>query len=193
MLNWLAEILRSFWRLFIWWVVIQPWEQGLAVRSLPFRKQKRRRLTPGMKFRIPYVDAVFKQSTRLRFTTLRPQTLTTTDGHTITMSGVLGYSIRDIDRLYDTLHQAEDSLRSRAQSLAARYVVQHVLADCVATKVETAVERELQLEQYGLTLDSVRYTTWARPRVYRLIMDNQENIWEDALNTIHDDQGKKPA
>lgn len=62
-MNAFVEILRSFWRCFIWWVVIQPWEQGIRVRL----GKKRVRLEPGIHFRIPYLDAVFKQSNRLRW------------------------------------------------------------------------------------------------------------------------------
>lgn len=192
MFNWVSELLRNFWRLFVWWVVIQPWEQGLRVRSLPFRRQKRCILKPGFRFRIPYLDAVFMQSTRLRFTTLRPQTLTTQDNQTITLSGVIGYSIVDIDKLYDTLHQAEDSLRCRAQTAIAKFVPSHKFADCGPERIEEDAAAEVHFEQYGLSLDSICLTSYARLRAYRLIMDQQESIYEDVLDTMRDYDAKKP-
>ena len=101
----IIDVLRSFWRLFIWWVVVQPWEQGIRVRL----GKRRKRLSPGLSFRIPYVDVVYKQSVRLRYTTTTPQTVSSSDGVALTVSGQLGYLISDIDKLYDTLQQAENA------------------------------------------------------------------------------------
>lgn len=186
----IAELFRSFGRCFIWWVVIQPWELGVRVR-LGGRRQK---LRPGLSFRIPYADVIYRQSVRLRFTTLFPQTVSTRDGHTLTMAGVLGYAITDIDKLYDTLHQAEDAIRSMAQGAIANYVQGNDLSECLPGCVEGGACDGLDLTKYGLALDSLRLTTFARVKTYRFIMDNHTSIWEDALNTrFADGPNGKPA
>lgn len=175
----IIDLLRSFWRLFIWWVVINPWEMAIRVRL----GKRRTRLGPGLSFRIPYADAIYRQSVRLRFTTLFPQTVTTRDGHTLTIAGVLGYTITNVDKLYDTLHQAEDALRAMAQGSIADYVHGHRFEDCSPGDVERGAGKSLALDSYGLGFDTLRLTTFARVKTYRFIMDNHQSSWEDLLNT----------
>jgi len=178
-MNAIIDLLRSFWRLFVWWVVIQPWEMGIRIRL----GTRRTRLAPGLSFRIPFADAVYRQSVRLRFTTLPPQTVTTRDGKTLTMAGVLGYSIENVDLLYDTLHQAEDGLRSLTQGAIAGYVHEHAIAECAPALIEQRAADALVLSRYGLSFHSLVLTTYAQVRTYRIIMDRLENIYEDLLNT----------
>lgn len=187
-MNAILDLLKAFWRLLIWWVVIQPWEMGLRVRL----GKHRAILTPGLWFRIPYADAVYKQSDRLRFTTMTSQTVTTRDGHTLTMSGQLGYAIIDIDRLYDTLHQAENALRSMAQGAVARYVHSHDMAECNPAAIEAGAAAILNLRSFGLEYRALQLTTFCRVKTYRFIMDNHENIWEDLLDTRRPDGGSAP-
>jgi hypothetical protein len=179
----IVELLRSFWRLFIWWVVIQPWEEGIRVRLGKHRK----RLHPGVSFRMPYLDAVYKQSNRLRWTTMTPQTVTTRDGHTLTVSGQLGYRITNIDTLYDRLHQAENGVRSIAQGAIAEYIHTHELNECRPHDVSNGALATLNLGHYGMEADRIQLTTFCRVKTYRLIMDHHENVWEDLLNTSRDD------
>lgn len=175
----IIDLLRSFWRLFIWWFVVQPWQRAIRVRL----GKQRKSFGPGLAFRIPYVDVVYKQSVRLRFATTTPQTVSTKDGHALTLSGQLGYRIVDLDKLYDTLQQGENAIRSIAQGAIAKYVFTHELAECSPAEVERAVAKGLHLGDYGLEYDVLQLTTFCRVKTYRLIMDNHENIWEDLLNT----------
>lgn len=182
----IIDLLRSFWRLFIWWVVVMPWELAIRVRL----GKQRQRLGPGLSFRIPYADVIFKQSVRLRFATTMPQTVSTRDGFTLTVSGQLGYTIVDIDKLYDTLQQGENALRAMAQGAIARYVFDHNLGDCAPAQIEIGVARMLQLGDCGLEYHTLQLTTFCRVKTYRLIMDTHENAWEDLLNTrLPDSQG----
>lgn len=182
-MNAILDLLRAFWRLLVWWVVILPWEEGIRVRAGKHRK----RLAPGLRFRIPYIDAVYKQSNRLRWSSLTSQTVTTVDGHPLTLSGQLGYRIRNIDTLYDTLHQAESAVRSIAQGAIAEYVHTHCYADCTPMRVADGATKTLDLSRYGLEVERMQLTTFCRVKSYRLIMDREETIYEDVLNTLRDD------
>lgn len=175
----IIDLLRSFWRLFIWWTVTMPWELAIRVRL----GKGRQRLGPGLSFRIPYADVIFKQSVRLRYATTTPQTISTRDGFALTVSGQLGYAIVDIDKLYDTLQQGENALRAMAQGAIAQYVFQHDLTECSPAEVERGVAAMLDLAKYGLEYHALQLTTFCRVKTYRLIMDNHENVWEDLLNT----------
>ncbi len=182
----IVDLIRSFWRLFIWWVVILPWEEAVRVRL----GRHRARLLPGLHFRIPYIDSVFKQSNRERWSTLTPQTVTTNDGHTLTLAGQLGYCITNVEVLYDTLQHAEAGVRSMAQGAIAEFVHRHRMVDCSPDNVAVGAAASLNLDSYGLEVVRLQLTTFCRVKTYRFIMDSHENIWEDLLNTSVDDKPK---
>lgn len=116
-----------------------------------------------------------------------PQTNTTRDGHTITLAGQIGYRITDIDLLYDTLHQGENGVRSMAIGAIATYIHTHELHECAPIDVAEGASKALDLSKFGLLADRIQLTTFCRVKTYRLIQDSHENVWEDLLNTSHDD------
>lgn len=186
-MNWILDLLKAFWRLLIWWVVVEPWDQGLRVR-LGTRRQV---LTPGVHFRIPYLDRVYKQSVRLRWAPLPTQTVTTRDGYTITLCGQLGYEIRDIERLYNTLNNAENGIRALAQGAISQYVHTHELNECAPAAVEAGALASVDLQRYGMVACQLQLTTFCRVKSYRFITDHHETWIDDMLQTSKDDTAVK--
>lgn len=180
MLNSLITLIQQFFEAFIWWTVIQPWEQGLRVRlgRHPILLQ------PGFHWKIPYADAIYRQAIRRRYSLFGPQTVTTLDGATLTVSGTVGYSIRDLLDLYDRLHHAEDAIASLAMGAISDYVSTHPLSECSPAAIGTACKEDMGLRKFGLLVHQFTLTTYARVRTYRLITDPQTSgMWGDALNT----------
>lgn len=175
----IVDLIQRIFGVFIWWAVIQPWEQGLRVRlgRHPILLQ------PGFHWRIPYVDAIYRQSVRRRYSGFGPQTVTTLDGHTLTIGGTLGYVVRDLLELYDRLQHPEDAIRAIAMGEIADFVSTHTLADCSPTAICTTCKNDLSLRRFGLLIQQFTLTTYARVRTYRLIMDHQEGMWGDVLDT----------
>lgn len=164
-------------------VIIQPWEQGLLVR----RGRSVRLLAPGVHARVPIIDEVYRQSIRMRTVTLSLQTVSTADGVTLTIGAALGYTIGSIERLYATLHHAEDTLAQMASSAIARSVYSAAREHVTPESVVKAVTAELNADfsQFGLTDVSVRLTDFAFVRAYRLVMDQRWVARQtDGLSTV---------
>lgn len=178
------QLLAQFGRAFIWWVVVQPWEQGLRIRL----GKRVVVLAPGLHMRIPYADAVYKQSVRLRLSAMQFQTLTTKDGHTLTAAATLAYCIRDVRKLYDTIHHAEDTIRNMAAGAIASFVHEHPRAEVTPGTLATAATHALDLEQYGIGCAQVRIVDFAYVKTYRLISDQKYSQFGDALNTVISDR-----
>jgi len=103
------------------------------------------------------------------------------------MAGFLGYTITDVDRLYDTLQQADEALGVIAQNEVAHFIQDHPLAACSPNDIEREASRSMALNKYGIGFDSLRLTTFARVKTYRLIMDSHIGMWNDMLSTrTHD-------
>jgi len=85
------------------WIIVQPWQQGIRVRA----GKNTKILFPGVYFRIPYVDSVYVQESRLRIASMPIQTCTSKDLKTVTINASIGYSISCIKTLYNTLYHPE--------------------------------------------------------------------------------------
>jgi regulator of protease activity HflC (stomatin/prohibitin superfamily) len=164
------------------WIIVQPWEQGIRVRRGKFIKK----LSSGMYFRIPYFDSVYVQETRLRMIQLCLQTLTSKDLKTVTINSSLGYSITNIELLYNTLYHPEGTISNMAMSEISDFIFQHNLSDIHPSSIEEAVLKKLNAEDYGLKFEYFRITNFAAVRTFRLIQDSQS--WVD--NRLSMDQKK---
>lgn len=177
MINSFWSLLDRFLGLFTWWVTVTPWEQALRVRL----GKRVTRLVPGIHLKIPVIDAIYKQSVRLRSACLPVQTITTSDGKTITLAAVLNYEIRDIELLYMTLHHAEDTLRNLATGAIAAYVRSRPLSECGPEDIVVGVG--LDLDRYGIETAGIQVIDYAVVRTYRLIMDSKWGGHGDPLDT----------
>lgn len=172
-------LLQQFGRLLIWWVTVAPWEQAIRVTC----GRRVTLLSAGMHRRLPFIDEIYKQSTRLRLIDMPIQTVTTRDGQTITVGGNVGYVIRDLRALYNSLHHAEGTLRNLAAARIAEYIHGHVLEDCTPQLIQAATTDALDLDRFGLAEPRIDITDFAIVRTYRLIMDARWSVGGDALST----------
>ncbi len=158
-----------FLRNFQFWVIISPWEQGLRVRLGRYVSL----LKAGVHLKLPFADIIFIKSVRLRISAFGRQTVTTTDGKVITFSGAVGYAIADIERLYRSLHHAEDTIQSFARARIAQYISTHTAAECHPSDIEQHLGASLResLQEFGISEANIYINDFATVRTYRLIGD----------------------
>lgn len=148
-------------------IIIQPWQTGIIVRC----GKKIRKVSGGIFFKLPYFDNVFIQESRLRVCTLPMQTLTTKDLKTITLNSCIGYSISDIEKLYNTLYHPETTIANITMSIIVEYISARNLEEINTTEIEAYVLDRLKEYDYGLSFESYRIENYAIVRTYRLIQD----------------------
>lgn len=149
------------------WVIIQPWQVGIRVRN----GKKIKKLNKGIYFRLPYFDSIFVQENKLRVVSLPVQTLTSKDINTVTINGAVGYTITDIEKLYNTLFHPEITISNMAMSEAADFVFKNYLKNIDPHTIEAAVIKKLNNDDYGLTFEYFRLTNFAVVKTFRLIQD----------------------
>lgn len=149
------------------WIIVQPWQTGIRVRNGKTIKK----LIGGIYFRLPYFDSVFIQENRLRVTEMPMQTLTSKDIKTITLNSSFGYSISDIQKLYETLYHPEKTLQNIAMSEVANFIWNNELYSITPESLENAVLQKLKADDYGINFEYFRITNFAVVRTYRLIQD----------------------
>lgn len=171
----LSTILQQLSRILTWWVIVAPWEQALRVR---FGK-KVAKLDAGIYFNIPFIDKIYKQSIRRRLNVLRAQTLTTLDRHVVTCCGAVGYSVSDLEKLYDTLEAPNDTIENEVGAIIARFIASHTLKECSSKEIEAEVMGLLDLSKYGLAGQEFYMTSFATSKTYRFITGEMYNWQRD--------------
>lgn len=159
------ELLHKVGQLFVWIVIVAPWEQALRIRL----GNRVRLLEAGWYLVIPFVDRVYRQSIRRRLGIVAPQTLTTRDGFTITVGSAIGYNVADLKQLYNSLHDADDTIDSEVASLVSSYVASNDAAFCTPEKIEEFVRDKLKLSEYGLGSQEFYVTNYAKAKTMRFI------------------------
>ena len=182
-MNAIAQLMNYIGNLFTWVVIVAPWEQALRVRL----GKNASLLGAGCYLRIPFVDRVYIHTIRKRMFVIRPQVLTTLDGKTLSLSGAIGFQIDDLRKLFDSLHDAMDTVESQIGSAIAEYVSTHQLSECEPEKIERHVSIAVKLSNYGLSGQEYRITNYAVVRTYRFISGDLP-AWSqgNALNTTQD-------
>lgn len=172
----IAEALKA---LVTWWIVIVPWEQGVRLRW----GKKTTILGAGIHLKIPMMHKVYLQTTRRRYTEVPTQTVTTVDKKTITLRGTLGYSIKNILTLYETLHHAEDTLVNLAQMAVAEFISTREMVNCTPTELAKFVNERIDISRFGLGDQDFAITDFAVVKTYRIIKDSNRYTDGDSLST----------
>jgi len=181
---WLQDLLTRFAEAFKWWFILQPWEQALRVRAGRHIKK----FGGGIHFKVPYLDAIFKQNCRLRITDCGHQTITTRDDRTITLTGQLRYRVADVTPLYTKLHMAEETIIQLIQECIADFVTVRDRDQAGPEKITKHVNEELDLKQYGLSELKFAICDYAVVRTYRLINEGFYNWSDHKLATDAEDE-----
>lgn len=181
----LADILYQIRRLFQWWIVLTPWEEAARYRAFRFRgKPRLEKIGEGIHLRIPYLDKFYVQSVRRRVANMPSMTVTTSDGHALTLSGIMFYEISDIMKLYQKLHHAEDTIAGLANAAIAEYVATHTKDECTPMAVASAANAAFSTRSYGIRGTEIALVTFAYVKTYRLISGDAESFsFGDALST----------
>ncbi len=165
LLQQLIEILKSA---LVWWFIVEPWEQAVRVR---FGKNVLL-FDPGVHFKLPFFDVLYKQNTRRRVCDVPLATLSTLDGITISVHSSIGYAVRDVLKLHNTLQDAELAVKQAALGCVARFVAVNTSSQCTPEKLSAYVEENIKLERYGLEdVDFVVSGFVCGVRTYRIISD----------------------
>lgn len=166
------ELFLSFARLirqFRLWFLVMPWEQAVRIRLGKHKSV----LEEGWHWRLPFIDRVYIQNTRLKGDTLAAQTMATIDGKTLTVGLMVLFSVGDILKVYETMDQPEDIIANLISGYAAEYVRERQSADVTPKGLEDAIMDRMDLSSSGLTNVQVRVADFAFVRTFRFIQGNR--------------------
>lgn len=167
MISQVQEFINWLLKQVTWWIIIMPWEKGIRVRY----GKRITILEKGTYWKFPIIDSIYVQTIRERVAQLPIQTLTTLDGKTITIQSCIGYSIKDIFKIYNNIYNVEGTLSNITLGHIANYVATHNVVDCSPNEIGKETTKALVSNNYGLEKISVNIVSYAIVRTYRLIQD----------------------
>lgn len=172
-----TQLIRQLGNLFTWFFTVAPWEQAIRVRAGRYVKL----LEKGFYFRIPFVDRVFKQSVRMRRHLISPLTVVTLDDHVITCTCSIGFYIKDLFKLFNSIESPNDTIEVEVASLVSTYIGGVASDGCKVLPLKDYVLSNLNLSQYGLegqTFDVISFV--CVKRTYRLITGDLPGYSKDS-------------
>lgn len=167
-MQYIGQLFDFIQRLVVWWIVVAPWENALRIRG----GKRVKVLTAGIHLRIPFYDTTYLQAMRLRVVALAPQTVSTKDGHTVTVMVNIGYSISDLKLMYETISQPEMTICNYVTGAIAEAISGTMKDQLSTTLVEEYVAKAVDGSAFGIKFDNVKITGLAIVRTIRLIQDS---------------------
>lgn len=171
-MEWLSQILSGLVKPLQWWIVIAPWEEGVRVRLGKTSKK----LCPGIHFRIPWLDRVYVQSTRIRILTETGQTITTADGKVLTLAVNVEFRISDVQRMFLSVSDPEMVILGKVAGLVAELVSTTSSEGLTPKKIEEHASGKISADEWGLSGIKVMVTNFAYVRTYRLLQNDYRSV-----------------
>lgn len=99
------------------------------------------------------------------------QTVTTKDGKTITVTGSVGYAIKDIAKLYNTIYSPNSTIANIVMGEISQFCASTIIENCLPEHIEINCTEKLKENNYGLGDISVKIVGYAVVKTFRLIQD----------------------
>jgi regulator of protease activity HflC (stomatin/prohibitin superfamily) len=162
--QWIIDLLKEL-RV---WVTVLPWEKCVRVRLGKFATE----LEPGYHWKWPGIDKVWPVNNRTRFTSFPVQSLTTKDGLTLHIAGLIGFSITEPLLAMQNLAQPESSCSAMTMAIVSSHVPQHDFAELDKAELEAEVLGQLRLSAPGIKFEFVSLTDWAQGPTFRMLKES---------------------
>lgn len=185
-MHWLANIINAFSKPLKWWVVIAPWEKGLRVRFGKTVKE----LNPGPHFRIPFLDRIYVQPSRLRYAAYSGHTISSKDEKVFSIGIAVRYRIENLKQLYLTIADPEATIYLAAISAISDYICSSHSDQVTPKSISEIADNAVKEVGKGMEDLKVSVVNFSKVKCYRFItgdgwitgsmhnFDNKDNAGE---------------
>lgn len=150
--------------------VVNSWEKGVYLRFGKFVKV----VNPGLIFKIPFVDKVWKTAVITQTIHLQPQTLTTLDEKGIVLKSIVRYHVDDVQEFLLNVMHASDVLVDTTQGVIRdtvegyNWVDLYNISDYLQDQVQDIVGN------WGITIEKITLTDLGIVNTYRIMSDSNK-------------------
>lgn len=172
----LYEILAEIWS-DVWFLkIINQNEKGVRLRMGKFQKE----LEPGIVFKAPFIDNILQHYIGDDTIQMPSQKLSTKDNKTITISGMILYTVSDIKPFLLNASVPIQTVSDIATGVISDIVLTHTWDELVESleklnnKISISVRRECK--EWGVHIKYVRLTDITSSRSFNIFKSNETHL-----------------
>lgn len=165
----LIDVVLNFGSQILPFVIIPDYAAAVQLRFGRFKKV----LTPGLHYKLPFVDEIIEQHVVVTTISLPAQSLYTKDKQNIVVKGVIKFKIAEPKIFLLEVYDAQDALSDMTQSIIKNVIISMSLAECIDSEIDNTLTKKVRVEarKWGVEVQQVTLTDIAPIRSYRLIND----------------------
>lgn len=167
----LFDFIHSVLHLFVFWVIIDEYEQGV-VKTWGVRRRKNPVLTGGFHFVLPLgIDEVLVDNVVPCVDEFDEQSLTTKDGKSITLNAVVMWSISDVEKILFEVEDSDSALEEATCGIIGEIVEGRDWSELHGRAFRKSVERRVRtrVKKWGIKIHSVQFKNLVQSRAIRLL------------------------
>lgn len=147
--------------------IIDQWEEAVVLRNGKFLKT----VKPGLYYKRPFFDSVWKHTTITQSIDIPPQSITTADNKNVVVKGIIRFTITDIKAFLLTITQPQDVLTDTTGGM-----IRDIIED---TRWEGIIDIDKKLtsevgkfvKKWGIKVEKVTLTDLQIANSIRIIQD----------------------
>ena len=163
----LIALIQQFLNELIPIFIIDEWEEAIVLRFGKFHKATK----PGIYFKIPFFDSVWKHTVITQSIDIPPQSVTTADGHNVVVKGIIRFSIVDIKTFLLTITQPADVLTDTTGGMIRETIEDTRWADIIDIDKRLTTEVGKFVKKWGIKVEKVTLTDLQIANSIRIIQD----------------------
>lgn len=156
MFDWISQVLEKFWEYIKFWQIVESFEKGVLCRWGIAIKE----LEPGFHWKYPCADYVYTTIVTPDTINIKPITLTTADGKTISIGAVVEFDIVDIWKYLIDTNEARSNMRDVCLGVISDDVEDRDWEEIKKKTTRNAVQKKLSkaCEQMGIRVINFYFT-----------------------------------
>ena len=174
MFDWIKDALVATWQWFVPFVVIDQYQEAVVLRFGKFHRV----LLPGFRWLIPFgIEREIADTVVPRVIDLKSQSLTTSDGVPVVVSGAVTFSIVDIRKALLTVRTVHQAIADSCCGVIGKMVRSTAWSALTTEEFTHELTKACRVyaRRYGLEIDRVQLTDLARMRALRLHVDQMND------------------
>ena len=171
-MQWLTEVLKGITDFIPRISTLQPWEAGVRTTLGKHKKA----IGPGWYVYWPTIQEIHYMEIQPQIVDLRVQSVWTSDGHDLAISGGVRYRISDAMKAFTNIQAVDAAIQNVSLGIIAEYVNARTMADChdiVNLKGEILKGLRDDCQGWGVKVERVYITDIGRTRNIRLLHHNE--------------------
>lgn len=173
MLDRLIEILTQVWEKFVPFEIINHYDRGVRLRfgKAVMEGDRVKVLEPGLHWKIPFVDDINSHMVKTTTMDLTEQTVTTKDGQSVVVRGVLKYEVQDVATLLLEVDSPAAAVADMSMGILRDAFVEKMWSECNDPDLpkQIAIRIRREAKKWGIEVIALTLTDLALMRSIRLL------------------------